>query len=208
MKARRTWVLAVVLGAVVLIAVGLELQQRGGGVLNWAIRTLALLGYPLIFLAILSSAYLRQLVRYFGRPFIQVHHVLSVAGLALIALHPLAVAYESLDLGVFLPRFDSLYTFLLLGGRPALLLLALALLAALLRRPLGARWRWLHALNYIAFLLGTAHANLIGTNFQSPAPRIVSLAMALAVIAVFVRRRLPQRRPAAPPRRPGAPDEG
>jgi predicted ferric reductase len=191
---RNTWVL-VLIGAVALaIAVGVELTQLAGGPLAWVIRGLALLGYQMVFLAILSSAYLPELVRFFGRPFIQVHHVLSVAGLVLVTLHPLGVAWDTLSLRVFVPRSDSLYTFLQLGGRPAWYLLALALLAALLRRAIGKSWRWVHGLNYLAFFLATVHANLIGTNFQCLVPRVGSIVMVLAVVAAFWRKRLGARR--------------
>ena len=38
------------------------------------------LGYLMIFFASLSSIYLRELVRWLGRPFIQTHHIISVTG--------------------------------------------------------------------------------------------------------------------------------
>ncbi len=193
-KARNTHVLI----AVGLLALGLtavlEWTHPTGQPIHWVIRGLALLGYQFVFLSILSSASLPQLVRFFGRPFIKVHHGLSITGLALITLHPLAVALSSGTPLVFLPRFDSLRVFLTLGGRPAWYLIAAATLAAVLRQPIGKSWKLLHFLNYLAFFLSTAHANLIGTNFQDLPVRVVSIGMALVVGAVFVRRRWPSAR--------------
>jgi DMSO/TMAO reductase YedYZ heme-binding membrane subunit len=178
-------------GLVALILVsGLISLQPYGSPINWITRGAALLGYLAIFLAIVSSAYLRQLVRFFGRPFVQVHHILSVTGLILITLHPLSVAWSSMSLGVLLPRFDSWRVFLQLGGRPAWYLIAAAALAAALRGVIGQRWRAIHLLNYAAFLLGTVHAILIGTDFQQPFIKAVAIIMAIVVVATLIQKRL------------------
>ena len=198
-KTKNTWVLVVVGLIVVGLAAGLEAMRPLANPLTVAIRSLALMGYQLVFLSIVSSAYILELVRFFGRPFVKVHHIASVTGLALVTLHPILVAVDKGSAGVFLPKFDSLRVFLQLGGRPAWYLIALAVLAALLRQRIGSRWRWVHILNYLAFALATAHANLLGTNFQDLAPRVVSWAMLFAVLAVFVRKRLPKPKPAQKP---------
>lgn len=195
-KARNAWALGLVALVVVGLAAGLELSGPLESPLRVAIRSLALVGYQLVFLAIVSSAYIRELIQFFGRPFIKVHHFASVTGLALICLHPILVAVDSGSAGVFLPRFDSLRVFLQLGGRPAWILIAVAVVAALLRQRIGSRWRWVHVLNYLAFALATAHANLLGGNFQNLAPRIVSWAMLFAALAVFVRKRFSKPKPA------------
>ena len=178
-------------GLVALVLVsGLISLQPYGSPINWITRGAALLGYLAIFLAIVSSTYLRQLVRFFGRPFVQVHHILSVTGLILITLHPLSVAWSSMSLGVLLPRFDSWRVFLQLGGRPAWYLIAAAALAAALRGVIGQRWRAIHLLNYAAFLLGTVHAILIGTDFQQPVIKAVAIIMAIVVVATLIQKRL------------------
>lgn len=176
-----------------LVSGAMSLQPHGSP-LDWVIRGTALLGYLAVFLAIISSAYMRQLVRFFGRPFIQVHHILSVTGLALVTLHPLGVAWSSASLRVLLPRFDSWLVFLQLGGRPAWYLIAAASLAAALRKTVGPNWRAIHFLNYVAFLLGTAHAILIGTDFRHVVAKAVPAVLALAVIAVLIQKRLQRRR--------------
>jgi len=197
-KARNTRVLVLVGLAAVSITIGLEALTAQGSPLSLAIRGMALMGYQFVFLSIVSSAYMVELVRFFGRPFIKVHHVLSVSGLAFITLHPLLVALRAGSMSVFLPAFDSLERFLMLGGRPAWYLIAIAVCAALLRQRIGG-WRSVHFLNYVAFALATAHANLLGANFQSLAPRVVSWAMLAAVLAVFVHKRLRGRKPKRKP---------
>ncbi len=152
--------------AAAILTAGLISLQPGGSALNWLIRGVALLGYLAIYLSILSSAYARQLVRLFGRPFIQVHHILSIAGLALIALHPLGVALDWSSPGILFPRLDSLRVFLQWGGPPALYLIVVASLAAALRRPIGKGWRAIHILSYLAFLLATVHATLLGRVYR------------------------------------------
>jgi sulfoxide reductase heme-binding subunit YedZ len=187
----RIWYLVLVGFVALALVSGLMSRQPYGSTLSWLIRGSASLGYLATFLAIISSAYMRKLVRFFGRPFIQVHHILSVAGLVLVTLHPLGVAWSSASLRVFLPRFDSWLVFLQLGGRPAWYLFAAASLAAVLRKTIGRSWRAIHFLNYVAFWLGTIHAILIGTDFQITAVRAVSVALALVVVATLIQKRSP-----------------
>jgi len=162
--------------------------------LYWAIRTCAVLGYLTIFLAIITSAYMRQMVRIFGRPFVQIHHILSVTGLVLVTLHPLGVAWDYGSLGVFVPLFDSWTIFLRWGGRLAWYLIGVASLAAALRKTFRDNWRMIHVLNYLAFFLATAHAIMLGTDFQSLIMKTIPLAMSLVVVAIFIQKRLQQRR--------------
>jgi sulfoxide reductase heme-binding subunit YedZ len=159
----------------------------------WLIRGAALLGYLTIFMAIVSSAYMPQLVRFFGRPFVKVHHVASITALAAMMVHPLSLAWENGTLSVFVPRFDSLLVFLTFAGRVVWPLVGIAALAAWLRKPIGKNWRVIHYLNYLAFWLVTAHAILIGSNFQSLAMRIIAIVLALVTIAVLIQKRLSKR---------------
>jgi sulfoxide reductase heme-binding subunit YedZ len=192
--AHRIWYLALI-GVVALGLVGgLISLQPYGSALQWLIRGAALLGYLAIFLSIVSSAYMKWMTRFFGRPFVKVHHILAVAGLVMITLHPLGAAIDALSLSVFLPRFDSLTVFFALGGRAAWYLIAAASLAAVLRRLVGQNWRVVHFLNYVAFLLGTVHAIMIGTDFLYTANKVVAVVLALVVVAIFVQQRLRRRK--------------
>lgn len=183
-------------GIVGLILVGgLIALQPVGQPLSWAIRGAALLGYLALFLASLASAYMREMFKLFGRPFVRVHHILSVAALILITLHPLLAAVRSSSLLVFLPDFSSVDRFFSLGGRPAWYLIGLASLAGLLRTRIKQMWRVIHYLNYVAFLLVTVHAILIGTDFVgSLVMKVMAVLMALVLVAVFIRKRIQRRR--------------
>ena len=188
-QSRKIWYLALV-GIVALILVGgLVSLQPYGSPLNWLIRGGALMGYMAIFLSAISSTYMRQMYRTFGRPFIKVHHILSVTGLVLVTLHPLGVAIDAASPSVFLPRFDSWVVFLELGGRPAWYLIAVASLAAVLRKTIGRNWRAIHFLNYVAFLLATVHAVMIGTDLQYTIVKVVAVALALVIVVIFIQKR-------------------
>ncbi|HET89754.1 MAG TPA: ferric reductase [Chloroflexi bacterium] len=183
------WYLVLIGVAGLAAVVGLVAARPEGRPLDWGIRGTALLGYGAVFLAILSAAYMRPLVKFFGQSFVKIHHIFSLTGLVLVTLHPLGVAVNAASVSVFWPKFDSLTVFLELGGRPAWYLIVVASVVAALRRTVGKNWRTIHGLNYVAFWLGTAHAIMIGTDFQSALARIMSSAMALVVVGVLVQKR-------------------
>ncbi|NLF00176.1 MAG: hypothetical protein GX601_04280 [Anaerolineales bacterium] len=190
-KASSVWVLVAGLCALAgLIALGVALPPDVP-LLRRFIQGAALMGYACVFLAILSSAFLRQLVRFFGRPFVQIHHVVSILGLAMLVAHPTLVAIQSASAVVFAPQFSTLYEFFRLGGRPAWYLLIVGAVAAVLRKAIGRHWRVLHYVNYVALLLATPHALMIGGTFQhAVVPRVVLILMAVATVAAFVQKRL------------------
>jgi sulfoxide reductase heme-binding subunit YedZ len=198
MRKRNTWVLVLMVPAVFGVALLVQRVAPVEGWQSWLVRGLALSGYLLVFLAAVSAASLPALAKAFGRPFIGVHHVATLAGFAAMLAHPLTYSLAFGSLEPLVPRADSLYDFLLWAGRPALALFIVAVVAALLRMAFKKGWRFFHLVVYLAFILVTIHANLIGTSFQSPVVRVVSWAMAAAATVVFVRRRLQRRKVARP----------
>ncbi|MFP4343496.1 MAG: hypothetical protein ACLFU8_02275 [Anaerolineales bacterium] len=187
---KNTWVLILSGLLAVALVVVVVLFIPPGSTLAGVLRIGALLGYLAVFLASLSSLYLRELTQYFGRSFVKVHHAVSVTALVALTLHAVSAAWQSGTVAVFLPSFASVRSFLALGGRPAFWLIAITSLTALFRASLGRSWRIIHWLNYLAFLLGTIHGQLIGTSFNSPLIRIVSGLMALVLVVVFVVKRV------------------
>jgi methionine sulfoxide reductase heme-binding subunit len=162
-------------------------------------RFAALAGYQLLFLAIISSALLRQMLRWFGRPFLRVHHWSVVTGLALLATHPVFVSIGFATARYLLPQFGSPRLFLAYGGAPAIYVFILGTLVAVFRKALGPRWKRLHWLVYLAFLLASVHAMLIGDSFGAlPALRVVPAAAAVAVVAIFARRQRQAKRAPKP----------
>jgi len=161
------------------------------GPLGWRlVRSAALLGYSALFLAILSSEYLREMKKVFGKPFMTVHHILAVAGLALIVAHPVGVVLLTRDPGNLVPRLDSLRLLLTFGGRPALYLILIAAGTAIARRRLVRSWRYVHWLNYAAFALAFAHARLLGTDASRGLLGLAWPAMFAIVAIVFIHKRL------------------
>ncbi len=189
MKARNTWVLfvaAIVALSIVAIIISLDIYDFPRYSI---IRGAALLGYLAVFLASLSSFFMRELTRFFGRPFIRIHHIIAVTGLVVLAVHALFNAWYSETLGVFIPKFDSFLHFFEHGGRPALWLILIASLIALLRTSIGGNWRLIHRLNYVAFLLATFHALFLGTDFRYLGMKVIATIMAAVLLAVYVLKR-------------------
>ena len=192
MKPRKTWVFfvaALVPLCIIAIIISLDIYDFPRYSI---IRGAALLGYLSVFLTALSSLYMRELMQFFGRPFIKIHHIVAVTGLVLLFTHALFNALNAETLAVFIPEFESLYEFLEHGGRPALWLISLAAVAALFRTRLGRNWRMIHWLNYLAFFIATFHAFSLGTDFRYPAVRVVALLMVCLLVFSFVVKRVQQ----------------
>ena len=192
-KARPVWYVGWTAFGILLVVTALVTLRTQGTLLRWVIRELALLGYVSIFLAIVSSYYKRQVMRILGRSFIDAHHLLSLTGMILLTLHPLGVVWDTMELTVLIPVFSPLYDMLKYGGRIAWYIFALGALTAVWRKRVGKRWRTIHEFNYLAFVFGTVHANLLGDNFQDLPVRIFSIAMLAVVSILFVRQRIDAR---------------
>jgi methionine sulfoxide reductase heme-binding subunit len=205
MQKRNTWLLVLLVPAVVGVSLLVQLAFPQEGWQFWLVRSFSLSGYLLVFLAVLSAASLPAMAKTFGRPFIGVHHVATVAGFVAMVAHPFAYSFAIGSLSPFVPSYGSLLEVFQWAGRPALALFAIAVLAALLRLAFKKGWRVFHIAAYLAFLLVTVHANLIGPSFQHPVMRVVSWVMAAAATVVFVRKRLMRRKAARPSAAPAAP---
>ena len=193
-RVRRTWLLVVIGTAALILVGGLIALGPTATPLAWFIRTCAVLGYLCVFVAALSSIYMRELVRWFGRSFVKTHHIVTVTGLVLITLHPLAVAWNFGSPSVLAPQGGSWTDFFRWGGRWAWYLIGIASLVALFRNRLRNQWRYVHWLNYLAFFLASAHAILLGSDFQSTAMKVIPILLSLALVAVFVQKRLQRSR--------------
>jgi len=197
-RIRSVFYLAVVLYSAIIVY---TLSRTSAPLAYTLARAVGLFGYGAVFVTILSHEYMREMRNLFGKPYLAVHHLLARAGLVLVILHPVLMAILMRDPGQLVPRFDSLRTFLLLGGRPALYLILLASLAAVLRRRLKVTWKVIHWLNYLAFVLVFAHSWLLGGNVSTSILKFVSPLMLLTVVVVFLRKRLAR----TPPKRGGVP---
>lgn len=135
--------------------------------LRFAIRLFGLYGFIAMSIAVIITPFLKEIMLYFKKPFLRIHHYFAAFGLTLITLHPVALAIERLNPAVFVPSIGSIESFLNNAGRPALIIIYVALVAVLLRRNITAFWRPFHALMYVALFFGIVHANLIGRDFDN-----------------------------------------
>ncbi|NPE06676.1 MAG: hypothetical protein GNW80_00200 [Asgard group archaeon] len=146
------------------------LNSIGG--LGILIRLFALLGLTSMFVASMITPFQKELYKIFKVPFLKIHHYLTIFGLTMITLHPVLFAIERAiattareGARVFLPVFTSAFDFWLLAGRPALIIIYIAVIGALIRKGFKKGWRWMHALNYIALIFGVVHGIMNGSDF-------------------------------------------
>lgn len=153
-----------------------------------AIRRLAgTFGYLAVFLAIVTSEYMARMKRISGFPFMKAHHNLARIGLLLILIHPLTFVLQGRGIGIFSP-ISPTNVFIALAGRPAFYLFFLAAGIALYRKKYKD-WKKIHYLSYLAFLLVTVHALMLGDDFESDIMRILAIAMAITVTVIFIHKR-------------------
>jgi predicted ferric reductase len=188
-KPEITWVLIAGVLLALSVAGAVVALDPLSAPIEGVIRVAAVSGYLTIFVAALSSSHMRELTRFLGRAFVKVHHVASITALVALLVHAATVAWRGGSVSVVVPLLSSARAFFSQSGRPALWLILIAAAVALLRRKIGKQWKTIHRLNYLAFLLGTIHAQMLGLNFQHLAVRIVSAAMAAGVVVVFVLKR-------------------
>ena len=132
---------------------------------NLSVRLFALNGFIALSIATILAAFLKEVTLFFKKPFTRIHHYFAAAGLVLITLHPITLAIQLANPAVFLPNLNSFYLFLFFGGRQALIIIYIAVVAVLLRRKIVAYWRLFHALMYVALFFGIVHADFSGTDF-------------------------------------------
>ncbi len=187
-KKEAIYIITTTISLYILILVLIFLEPIEDG-LNFIIRFAALMGFTSMFVATIMTPFMVQLYKIFGKPFIKIHHLYSIAGLILITLHPVAFAISKVDITVFMPVFYPWYDFWSLGGRVALILIYIAVLGALIRKKITKNWRLLHVLNYIALFLAYIHGVLIGTDFKTIGILIIFTAMVILSFSVLIIKR-------------------
>ena len=160
-----------------------------GEVAHVLTRLFGLYGFLFLSIATLLTPFLKEVTLAFGKPFLRVHHAFSAFGIAFITLHPVFNAVDRLSLSVFLPRFDSWDRFWMSAGRPAFIIIYIAVAAALLRRVAPRYWRFFHALMYVVLFFGIVHANLLGEDFGILGIMLVFDALFISSLASFAYKR-------------------
>lgn len=154
-------------------------------VFSFFIRLGALFGFTSMFIATTMSPFMVQLYKIFGQPFVKLHHLYTIFGLIMVTLHPVVFAIARLNILVFIPDVSSWISFWELAGRPAIYLIYIASLAAILRTKMKKNWRFFHYLNYVALIFAYVHGVLIGTDFQNLGIFIIFTAMLVISLGTF-----------------------
>lgn len=152
---------------------------------SFFIRLGALFGFTAMFIATTMSPFMVQLYKIFGKPFVKLHHLYSISGLIMVTLHPVVFAIFVMNILVFIPDISSWISFWELAGRPALIIIYIAALAAVLRTKMKKYWKFFHYLNYIALIFAYVHGVLIGTDFQNPGIFILFTIMLVISLGTF-----------------------
>ncbi len=152
-------------------------------------RITGLAGIASLFIAILLSLLARQSRQIFGVTYIKVHHFFSIIGIILISLHPVIMAIDFGTSRIFIPDFSSWNAFLANAGRPALYLIYIATIAAILRRNIVKYWKYIHSLLYVAFIFGAIHGILSGSDLSNPVLYVLYIAMIITVMIIFLYKR-------------------
>jgi len=167
----------IILGAVI---------TSGGDWSSLPVRLCGLAGFISLCLGAILTFIRTNIRSLTGQPFLRIHHLLVLAGLVAITIHPLLIALRFQSAAVFIPDLSSLLSFLAQGGRVAIILIYIGFLAAIFRSALHGRWQMIHRLMYPAIILGVIHANLLGQDFLNPAVRWLCNLLAFLVIMTGV----------------------
>jgi predicted ferric reductase len=181
---RRVYYVIAIIAAIYLYTILVLLQTPHSNLYYFFTRLSVLLGAASLFIAIMAAAFARKMHRFLGWRFRRVHHLFVISGLVLITLHPLIQALQYMNFEIFVPRFASWNGFWGLAGRPALILIYVALVAAMLHRIIPRYWRILHMLIYITLVFGAAHGLILGSdsrNLLLVVPYVIMLVLSLGV---------------------------
>jgi predicted ferric reductase len=155
---------------------------------QFGIRVTGLIGFASLFISVIMSNFFEEYKK--NKKNLLSHHLFSIIGIVLITLHPVILAINKADIGVFLPKFDSWEVFWELGGRPSLILLYIGFVGGFLYKIYKRSWRALHMIVYISLFFGLIHAILIGTDFQNPYIAFIFVILFLVMIYVLIDKRL------------------
>lgn len=111
MQPKNTWALVVSAVVAVVLVAGVVALDSLYASIDGVIRFGAVLGYLGVFLTALSSNYMRELTRFFGRPFPKVHHMISITAMSALSVHAIAVAWRAGTPATFVPDVSSVRAF-------------------------------------------------------------------------------------------------
>lgn len=178
------------IGGILLVSATSVVLDPSPSPVTSGIRLAGLGGLALLAAGMIMSTWSREIYRSFGASFLRIHHLFALSGLILITLHPVLLAIRLMNISVFLPRFGSIQAAMNNAGRPALILLYIALAAVLFRRYTPTYWRVFHGLAWFALILGLVHGILIGTDTDNPLVLAVFVVLGAVAVGSFILKRM------------------
>lgn len=193
MVSKKLWqiFLTIIFGILLIIPIISLIIIPPPGIMNASIRLFALWGFIGLTLSAMMNINKKILYQKFGLKFMNVHHFLAIFALVTATLHPILFSIQQMSLRVFIPNVSSWHKFWELGGRPALYLVYIAFIAALFRKKSKKAWKYIHWLNYLAFIMIFVHGILIGTDFQTIIIIVLSSVLFLGSFLTFLYLRTP-----------------
>jgi len=182
----------IVLGGIMglyLIIFVLFLTNPSDDYYSFFVRLFALTGLYGLLIATLMTPFLKEIYQIFGKPFLKIHHTFAALGIAGATLHPVVFALDVSDLTVFIPDTSSWLAFWELAGRPALILIYIAVVAVLIKSKMKGYWRAVHSLMYVVLIFVMVHGILIGTDFENIGILVIYSLLFLGVVFGFVYKR-------------------
>lgn len=164
---RRSLFIFILLCPYILVFLSVE-NTHPDDIVYAGLRLSGLFGFLSLSLGVIMNLFKKEMKTTFGRPFMVIHHFFAISGLILITIHPVLLAFATMDLSVFIPITSSVLIFLVNGGRVAIILLYLGFLTAVFRSAFKGSWIQIHRIMYLALILGIIHANLLGQDLADP----------------------------------------
>ncbi|MFP3872369.1 MAG: ferric reductase-like transmembrane domain-containing protein [Candidatus Natronoplasma sp.] len=178
------------IGGLYLVVVAFFLSMGWTDIYDLTIRFFALTGLYMMSIAVLLTPFMKEIYQEWGKSFMDVHHLFAAIGIAAATLHPVIFAIDVSDISVFVPDVSSLYDFMLLGGRQALILIYIATIAAFVRSKIPKFWKPIHALMYLMLFFALVHGYMIGTDFANIGIQMIFTALFIGAIGALVYKRL------------------
>lgn len=194
LKPRNTFVFGLAVVAFLALAIVILLVTGQPGQPLAPMRILAFMAYTMAYASIFGVLFSKELIQFFGRMFVKIHHFMTVTALSMMVLHPIFILVGGYPLNYLLPDFTTPYNVFARSGPIALLLFAISSVAAVLRATMKQSWRSVHWLVYLAFIVASIHAVLLGMSLQTLVPRLIVGLLVISIIVVYIVKRLPRKK--------------
>ncbi len=150
---------------ILIIIITFIVLQNPGDPIVMVRRFAGTFGYLTIFLAIVTSEYIFKMRKISGLPFINAHHNLARTGILLILIYPLTFIIQGRGIQIFFTNFFPCKPFHRFCRSSDSLSVSPCCWHCIIQGKYR-NWLKIHYLNYLAFLLVTLHALMLGDDFE------------------------------------------